>query len=103
MFTRKSARLLRLRGAETARISPADTRTEYPKVLQLRFPINQKTIKGARAMLCGLAKTASVNAATESFGFDSNMNKSDKMRKKVYIASNCPQTDPLKIVAGLKV
>lgn len=27
---------------------------------------------------------------------------SDRIRKKVYIASNCPHTEPLNIVAGLK-
>jgi hypothetical protein len=101
MFTKKPAKLFRLTGAEIIKISAADVKTEDTIVFQLCFLTNKKTIRGANAMLCGLASTAAVNAATDSFGFESRMSMSDDTRKNVYIASNCPQIDPLKIVAGL--
>lgn len=53
-------------------------------------------------MLCGLVKIPSMKATTANLGFEFKAKYSERMRKKVYIASNWPQTAALKTTAGLK-
>lgn len=101
MSTRKSKGLLHLKGAIRIIVVVADKRPEATKHFQpFSFAI-RNAISGANAMLCGLDRAPTVKEITEYSILESRIRTSVRMRKNVYTASNWPQIDVLKMVAGL--
>ena len=87
----------------TTKTVAAKTAIDVSRFFSPFFLKIKNAIRGARAIPCGFVSIAIAYAIVASFGFDLRARMSERTRKNVYIASNCPQTAASKITAGLKV